>query len=159
MNLKEGKAENDALPAWATLLSVAKRFGTGFFLFPAVLRWAGRPGELGIAGQGRFFIIKTLQGATLDLGAQDTLEAADHILIFRGNKSEGITGFGIAAGAADAMGIGISSIRHIVIDDVGNLSHIDAPGGNVSGHQYLEPAGAEAVHGGLPLGLGEIALD
>ena len=71
--------------------------GCGFFLFTAALRLARRSCELGMARRRRLFIIKALQGATPYPGVEDTLDAANHILIFRGNKSEGLTGLSIAA--------------------------------------------------------------
>ena len=93
-----------------------------------------------------------------DLGPEDTLDTANHILILRGNKREGIAGFSVSASTPNPVRIGIDGVRHVVIDHVGNLGHVDAPGGNVSGHENLERAFAEPVHYRLSLGLGEIAL-
>ena len=136
------------------------RFGLiRFFLFPAALRLAQRPGKLDIPGHGRFLIVKTLHEATGYLSPEDTLEAANHVLIFRGNQRKGITGFGISAGTSDPVRIGIDGIRHVVINNMGDLGDVDPPGGNVSGHQYLEGAVAEPVHDGLSLALGKIALE
>jgi hypothetical protein len=91
-------------------------------------------------------------------GPKDNLDAADHILIFRGNKSEGIPGFRIAASTPGSVRIGIDGIWHVVINNMGNLGHVEPPGGNISGHEYLERAVPEAIHYGLTLALGEIAL-
>ena len=39
-----------------------------------------------------------------------------------------------------------------------DTGHIDAPGSDIRGHQYIVAAGAEAIHGPLPLALAHVAL-
>ncbi len=62
------------------------------------------------------------------------------------------------AGAADAVGVGLGRVGHVEVDHVGHLLHVDAAGGDVGGHQHVELAAAEAVHGPFPCGLGHVAL-
>jgi hypothetical protein len=64
-----------------------------------------------------------------------------------------------AAGATDAVGVGVGGVGDVEVDDVADLGDVDAPGGDVRGHQDPVGAGLEAVEGGLALALGQVALD
>ena len=70
----------------------------------------------------------------------------------------GLAGLMGAAGAADAMGVGVNRIRHVEVDHMGNLGHVNAAGGDVSGDQDVELAVAEAVDSRLASILGHVAL-
>ena len=55
-----------------------------------------------------------------------------------------------ATGPADPMDVGFRLDRKIVVDDVGDLAHIDAPRRNVGGNQNLVGPLPESVQCGLP---------
>jgi hypothetical protein len=78
-------------------------------------------------GGTRFLIIKTAEQALLYLDPEDSLEGANHIRIISGNKPEGIAGFSVAASTSDLVGIGVDGVRHVIIDNMGNLGHVDPP--------------------------------
>ena len=56
------------------------------------------------------------------------------------------------------MSIGVDCIGHIEIDDVGYVSHIDSPGGDVGRHQNVVLAISETGYGFLSFILRHIAL-
>ena len=60
--------------------------------------------------------------------------------------------------APDAVRVGIYRVRHIEVDDVGDIGYVDAARGDVGGDQDVEFAVAETVKCPLPLILGHIAL-
>src|SRR3990172_6588423 len=90
-----------------------------FPLRPTALRFARRPGKFGIARRGGLRIIKALQRATFHLFAEDTLDAAHHVLVFAGYEREGVAGLRSAAGAADPVRVRVRGIGHVVVNDVG----------------------------------------
>jgi len=118
------------------------RDGTGpgwfrLFVHSASLGFARRAGKLGIARRRRFGIIESLQRAALHLFAEDALDAFHHVLIFTGNKREGVAGLRGPAGAADPVRVRVGGIGHVVIDDVGNKRYIDAAGRDVGRNEDL----------------------
>ena len=62
-------------------------------------------------------------------------------------------------GAADAVDVVLGLRRQVVVDDVGDLVHVDAPGHDVGGHQHPVGAVLEAVESVLPLGLAAVGVD
>lgn len=81
----------------------------------------------------KFLIIETGELATADAVAQQALDGTYHRRIVRGNKAERLAGLFGAPCPTDAMGVGIHRVRHIKVDDMADLCHIDAPGGDVRG--------------------------
>jgi hypothetical protein len=74
------------------------------------------------------------------------------------DEGEGHPGSGGTTGAANAMHIGVDARRHIVVNDVRNVPHIETACRKVGRHQDLERATPEAVQGRLALGLRQVAL-
>ena len=64
-----------------------------------------------------------------------------------------------AAGAADAVHVGLGVGRDVVVDDVADPLDVEAAGGDVGGDQDVELAGLELVDRALALGLGDVAVD
>jgi hypothetical protein len=52
------------------------------------------------------------------------------------------------------MHIGVNRLRHIVVDDMRNVPHIEAACREVGRHQDFKRTAPEALEGGLTLGLG-----
>ncbi len=75
-----------------------------------------------------------------------------------GNKGEGIAGLCRPAGPADRVGVGIGGIGDVIVDDMGDPGNVNAPGGNVGGHEDLVPAVPEPVERRLALVLGQVSL-
>ena len=65
-------------------------------------------------------IIEAVQPSTLQPGAKDILDAADHGLVLAGDQGEGIACLLGPAGTTDPMGVGIRCVRHVIIDDMGD---------------------------------------
>jgi hypothetical protein len=75
-----------------------------------------------------------------------------------GDKGEGHPGSGGTTGAANAMHIGVHGLRHIVVNDVRSMPHIETAGREVGRHQDRERATPEAIEGCLAPGLRQVAL-
>ena len=71
---------------------------------------------------------------------------ANHGGIFSRGKGESLAGLFGPTRASDAVGIGVSGVREVEVDYVGNLRNVDTVSGNVSGHHDVELAVAEPVH-------------
>ena len=87
-------------------------------------------GDVGAAGQGQ----------RRDRLAGGALDGAQHADLARGDEENGIAGAPGAAGAADAVHIGLGVVRDIVIDDVADAGDVDAAGGDVRGDDDVEGA-------------------
>ena len=71
-------------------------------------------------------------------------------------------GDAISAGPACAavpVHVGLRNVGDLEVDDVAELVHIDATGGDVGGHEHAEVAALEGFHGLLALGLALVAVD
>ena len=90
-----------------------------------MLRFLRRAGEFGIAARHLLFIIKTLECAALHLFAKDAFDAADQISVFTGHEREGIAGLCGTSRAAYPVRVGISAVRHVIVDDVGYAGDIN----------------------------------
>ncbi len=63
-----------------------------------------------------------------------------------------------AAGAADAVHVGLLVLGDLVVDDVGDVVDVDAAGGDVGGDQHVDVAGAERLERLLAGGLAQVAV-
>lgn len=63
-----------------------------------------------------------------------------------------------SSGAADAVGVGVDRVGHVVIDDVRDLRHVDPARGDVGGNKNIISAVAKAVDRVLPLILRHVSL-
>ena len=64
-----------------------------------------------------------------------------------------------AAGAADAVDVGLGVGRDVVVDDVADPLDVEAAGRDVGGDEDVELAGLELVDGALALHLRDVAVD
>ena len=76
-----------------------------------------------------------------------------------GQEGQGKTGFACPAGTADAVDVIIIAVGRGIIDDMGYVGYIYAPGGHVSGYQDVYLVAFYALDGPRPLGLGLVAVD
>src|SRR5690606_29552678 len=73
-----------------------------------------------------------------------------------GHRDAGVAG---AAGAPDAVDVGLLVVRALVVDDVRDVVDVDAAGGDVSGDEDVDLAVAEGPQGLLAGALAEVAVD
>ena len=88
-----------------------------------------------------------------------SFDGPDHAQVLAGDERMGLPFVFGPACAADAVGVGLGRVRDVEIDHVGHLGDVDAPGGDIRGHEHPEGAATEAVHGDLALALGQVALE
>ena len=63
-----------------------------------------------------------------------------------------------AARAANAVGVVLVFLGHIVVDDRIHVGNVDAAGGHIGGDQHIDFPGLEPRHDAVALGLGQIAV-
>lgn len=66
----------------------------------------------------RMVVVEVWKCLTLEWMSHDALKAPDHVIVFRGDQGERVTGALGASSAADAVDVGVGSVGHIVVDDV-----------------------------------------
>ncbi len=74
-------------------------------------------------------------------------------------EAHGGAGLAGAAGAADAMHVGLGLVRQFVVDHVGHVVHVDAPSGDVGRHEHRRLRRLERCERLLTLGLRLVAVD
>ena len=80
------------------------------------------------------------------------------VVVFGRDQREGVAGALGAAGATDAVDVGVGRIRHVEVDDVRNALHIEAARGDIGGdHDLMMPA-PEALERRLALSLRTVAV-
>ena len=93
-----------------------------------------------------------------DRGPDVLLHRAYHGMVL--GRDQGI-GLALALGsarAANAVGVGVRRVRHVKVNDVRHLLHVEAASRKIGRNENIELAVAKAVHGALALALGHIAL-
>jgi hypothetical protein len=96
--------------------------------------------------------------ATFQRRSQGTLNGSDLRAIVWSHQCESCTVAFSASGTPDAVDIGIGCIGDIIIDDVGNLLHINPACGNIRGHEHPHRAAPKVIQSRLALFLGTIAM-
>ena len=59
---------------------------------------------------------------------------------------------------ADPMNIVLGMAGEVVVDDVGNALHVDAPGSDIGSHQNPDPPGLKVLQSPQPLILGAVGM-
>ena len=80
------------------------------------------------------------------------------MIVITGDQRECISALVGPSGPANTMNVRIRGVRHIVIDNVRDLTDINAARSDVGGYQHLKSSVAEAVKSGLTTALGKIPL-
>ena len=101
-------------------------------------------------GTGQFQL-----GNLLPCGA---LNSRQHAGLARCHKQNGLALTTGSTGSANAMDIGFGVIGNIVVDHVANSVDVQAPGGDIGGHQNVEGAVFQAFDHLFPLFLHHIAI-
>ena len=85
----------------------------------------------------------------------DHLPAGQLVPVDQGDRD---TGLACAAGAPDAVHVGLLVLGDLVVDDVGDVVDVDAAGGDVGGDEHVDVAGAERLERLLAGGLSQVAV-
>ena len=103
------------------------------------------------------------RGVGLDRVLEGQLErAVDHLPagdVFPVDEGDGDAGRPCAAGATDAVQVGLLVVRALVVDDVRDIVNVNAACRDVSGDEDIDLAVAEGAQGLLAGTLAEIAVD
>src|SRR6478735_6041828 len=102
-------------------------------------------------GRGQVHLFHRLAGGLFD-GTQQ-------VLLPRRHEQDRFTGTAGTARAADAVHVGLGVMRDVVVDDVADPLDVKATGGDVGGHQDVDPAFLQRVNGALALLLRDVAVD
>ena len=89
-------------------------------------------------------VLEILQLQPGNARADEALDGADVIEVFRGEDGEGVAFVLRAAGAADAVDVVFRMAGDIVIDDVRDALDIEPARGEIGGDEHFELAGLEA---------------
>ena len=102
-------------------------------------------------GRGQVHLLHRLAGCLLD-GTQQVLLARRH-------EQDRVAGTACAAGAADAVDVGLGVVRDVVVDHVADALDVEAAGGDVGGDQDVDLAVAQGLDRALTLLLRDVAVD
>ncbi|CKT78322.1 Uncharacterised protein [Mycobacterium tuberculosis] len=75
--------------------------------------------------------------------------------VHQGDRDPGSAG---TAGATDAVDVHLLVFGALIVDHVGNVVDVDAAGGHVGGHQYVDAASAKRLERLLACQLSEITV-
>ena len=103
-------------------------------------------------------VVKIWKGLALERPAHDPFESPDQVIIFRRNERERVACALRASRATDAMDVGVSSVRHVEVDDVRDALHVEAARRNVGGDHDAEMSALETAKRLLTLSLRAIAV-
>ena len=112
---------------------------------------AGQPGRVDVVGGRQLHLGERLAGGLLDL--------LEQVALARRHERDRVTAAARAAGAADAVHVGLGVGGDVVVDDVADPLDVEAAGGDVGGDQDVELARLQLVDRALALGLGDVAVD
>lgn len=96
-------------------------------------------------------VIETLGLVARNPSAGESLQRTDRILIFLGDKADRFSNSLGSASTADAVDVILVMGREVVVHDVGDAIHIDAPRGNVCGDQHPDLSVTELLKRTQPL--------
>ena len=103
-------------------------------------------------------VIEIVEMSALYRTTQQPFNATHHASIIVGRQGKGVAGASGATGPADAVNIGLGSVRDIIVDHMGYLGNIDTAGSDISGYQDMEGAVPETIQSCLAPVLGQVAL-
>ena len=103
-------------------------------------------------------VVETRQSPSLQGFAEQTLNGPHCSFVLRGYQRKGVPISRSPTCSADAVNVGFSSVRNVVVNDVGNPGDVDSPGREIGRGEDAVRTVAESFHGCLAPILGEIAL-
>ena len=93
-----------------------------------------------------------------DLLLGERLDAAEQPVLARLGEGDGNALAPGAAGAADAVDVGLGRLGDVEVDDVGEVLDVEPAGGDVGGDEQIDGAAAGALHDAVALVLGHAAM-
>jgi hypothetical protein len=133
-----------AQPPWHGIASGTVRSLRGCRWIP----WGRRIGGLGEA----------LDLAPKDSTTEESFQGAEMSMIVRSQKADGFAhGLGPPR-PADPVDVILGMTGEVVVDDVGNTFHVDAPGSDIGGHQDPDPSRLKVLQGPQALVLGAVGM-
>ena len=103
-------------------------------------------------------IVKVGERLAFDGSAHDAFERPNHIFIFICDQCERVAGALSASRATDAMDVGIRSIGHVKVDDMGDAFNIETTRCDISGDHDGEMSALETTERVLALPLCAVAV-
>ena len=94
-----------------------------------------------------------------DAALGEALDVLEFVDLASGHECDGPAGAPGAPGAADAVDVILAVVGQVVVEHDLDVIHVEAAGGDVGGHQELEPAFAELGHDPFAHGLGDVAME
>ena len=114
-------------------------------------------GELLLAG-----LVDVVDGGQLHLGQRrvgGALDGPEHTALARGDEEDRLAAAARAAGAADAVDVGLGVVRDVEVQHVADAVDVQAAGGDIGGDQDVQLAVLELIDGALALVLRDVAVD
>ena len=93
-----------------------------------------------------------------DAAAHSALEAVEQAALPVGEEEDRVALASGAAGAADAVHVGLAIKRRVVVDHQANAIDVESAGGHVGGHEHVDASLLEALDGALTKRLGHITV-
>ena len=122
--------------------------------------------ELGHSeGVGDLIVVDDLLDPGLDLGilgnrhllddhVDPSLELGDEVLLTGGDEGDCGTFLSCTTGPSDPVDVGVDALRHVVVDDTGDVLDVESPCCDVGSDEDVDLVIPEVVDDPLPLGLG-----
>ena len=93
-----------------------------------------------------------------DLGAVELFDLTHHAHVIGGDEVDCDTFPAESAATSDTMDVVLAICREVVVDDKGDLLHINTTGEQVSGDEHTRGAGSELLHDDIALCLVHVAV-
>lgn len=103
-------------------------------------------------------VIKVRQSDASERFTHDPFQRPDHVVVFRRDQCERVTGTLSASSAPDAMNVSIGGVRHIKVDNMGYAFHVETTGGDIGGNHDGKVPGLEAPERLFSLALRAVAV-
>ena len=103
-------------------------------------------------------IVKVWERLASERVSHDAFQLADHIVIFRRDQCERVASAFSASRATDTVDVGVSCVRHVIVDDVCNTFDVETACRNISGDHDGKVSCFEAVQSVLALALCAVTM-
>ena len=104
-------------------------------------------------------VVKILQLDPRDLLADEAFDGGNLLDVFPGHNCKSITNTLRTTGAADPVHVIFRMMRHIEVDNMTDLRHVDTARGDIGGDHHLVTAVAKAIQGVLALALSSARME
>ena len=103
--------------------------------------------------------MKSVELDSRNLLANEALDGGNLLNILAGHNRESVADALSASSAADAMDVVFGMMRHIEVDDVADLRHVNASRGDVGGYHHLITAVAKTIQSMLAFPLSSARME